>query len=155
MPAPARAALRTGALVTNITGRIRPNTKPSRDNLPFANTTFSYCHFPLLRLAAKVAVENVRDERHAVVFHELHVLLESAIERHADFPWPREHFGILDRRLVRDVVRIDPSVALHHVQLIAVEISRSIEPGFVIEIGHIDNQCLAVPMAAGPTHPEI
>src|SRR6185295_19544158 len=59
----------------------------------------------------------------ALVFQQLGVLIDPAIERHTHGPRPREDFGILHGRLVRNVIRTRKRVTLHHVQRIAVEIA--------------------------------
>ena len=43
-------------------------------------------------------------ELDALVFHQLGVLLELSIERHAHLPRPGEDLGILDRHLVVSVL---------------------------------------------------
>src|SRR5919106_2873856 len=45
-----------------------------------------------LRLLAQVAVHQLFRELDALVFHELHVGIAAAVERHADGPRLREHF---------------------------------------------------------------
>ena len=46
-------------------------------------------------------------------------------------------------------------ITLHHVQCAAVEISDVIEPRFVIEIGYVDHQRIALPVPARVAHPEL
>src|SRR3954447_19036157 len=85
------------------------------------------------RLLAVGAVEQFLDELDALEVHQLRVLLEAAVQRHADPPRPRERLGIGHRRFVADDVGRGPRVALGDLELIAVEIAGAIEPGAVVE----------------------
>src|SRR5690348_3371905 len=72
------------------------------------------------RLLAPLAVHQLLDELDALEVHDLRVLLEPAVERHADLPRLREHVGILDGRFVGEDVRRRPRPALDDVQRVAV-----------------------------------
>src|SRR5207247_8544086 len=52
------------------------------------------------RAAAKVSVDQLFRERHALELEHLRVLLDTPVERHAHLPRPRKHVGIFDRRFV-------------------------------------------------------
>ena len=80
------------------------------------------------RLLAKVPVHQLFRERHALVFHQLHVRFAAAVERHLDLPRLRKHLRVLDRRFVVERVGVDRRVALRHLQRIAVVIAGAIEP---------------------------
>ncbi len=41
------------------------------------------------------------------------------------------------------------------VQFVAVEVSDAIEPGFAVEVGHIDHERVALPVTAGISQPEV
>src|SRR5438132_12069600 len=57
--------------------------------------------FPLV-----LAVQEIADELFALELAELHVRLDTAIERHADRPRARVDVRILDGCLVRKVIRV-------------------------------------------------
>ena len=76
----------------------------------------------------EVPVHQLLRELDALVFQELRVLLEPAVERHAHLPRTREHVRILDRRLVLDHVRRERRVALDDVQRVAVIVAGAVEP---------------------------
>src|SRR5262249_26655437 len=59
-------------------------------------------------------------ESQALVLEDFEVLLDAAVQRHADRPRPREHLRIFDRRLVLQMVRADRCVSFNDVQLVAV-----------------------------------
>ena len=46
-------------------------------------------------------------------------------------------------------------VALDDVQRVAVIIARAIEPGLIVETGHVDDQRVAFPAAVRPSHPGV
>src|SRR5437762_14220123 len=100
-----------------------------------------------------MAVHQFLDELYALVFHHLRVLPEVAIERHADFPWPREDLGVLHRRFIIDRVPIDERVPLDDLQRLAVKISGPIEPRLIDLIGDIYHDRIALPPPARPAHP--
>src|ERR1041385_7634672 len=58
-----------------------------------------------------------------LVFQQPGVLVDPAIKRHAHGPRPCENFGILHRRLVRNVIRIRERITFHHMHRIAVEVA--------------------------------
>ena len=62
---------------------------------------------------------------------------------------------IFDGRLVGDHVRRGPRVALDDVQRVAVEVAGPIEPGLIVEPGHVDDKRVAVPAADRLPHPRI
>src|SRR5262245_22503401 len=100
---------------------------------------------------SKGPVHQLFDKRHTVEFDELNIRLYTAIEREADFPRPRKHLGILNRRFVLEVVRTQRPVAFDHMKVRAVEISCTVEPGMVREPRHVDNERIALPVAIRPT----
>src|SRR5438132_215071 len=65
------------------------------------------------RLLPKFAVHQFFHKLHALEIQELHVLLLTLVQRHADLPRPREDFGVLNGRFIRDYVRTLAGVALH------------------------------------------
>src|SRR5216684_6511881 len=105
----------------------------------------------------KAPMQNRRwpSKRIALVFQQLKILLLVTIEEHAHLPWSREHLRILDQRFVSQVVRSSWRVAFNHVQGVTVEISGPVEPGPVVEIGHIDHQRISFPTAARVPQPPI
>src|SRR5207244_12802376 len=94
-------------------------------------------------------------ELYAFEVEELRVLLDAAIERHADLPRPRERVRILDRGFVRDDVGTRARQAFHDVQLIAVEVAGAIEPALIVEALRIDDERFAFPLADRLAHPRI
>src|SRR5262249_41923285 len=62
------------------------------------------------------------------------------------FPGRQKNLRVLDRGLMKERIRTRPRVTLNHVQLIAAEVSGSVEPDTIIEAGHVDDQSLAFPM---------
>src|ERR1700682_6198050 len=109
----------------------------------------------LARVAAKMPIEQLFRELHALEFQNPSVLVQPAIQRHADFPRPRKHRWILERGLVGDVIAADPGVAFGYMQGVAGKISRPVEPGFPVEPGCVDNQRVSVPPTVRPSHPAI
>src|SRR4029077_10037653 len=101
----------------------------------------------------ETAVKHLFRKRLALEFQELKILFHAAIERKANLPGPREDFGIFDRCFVHQVERTHRSVTFHYVKLIAVIVSRAIEPSLLAEPCHVDNQRSALPPAARPAHP--
>src|SRR5213593_2242942 len=102
----------------------------------------------------------------AFELQELHIFLETSIERHADLPWSRKDLRILDQSFVRQVIRAEWGKSFDHMQGIAVEIPGPVEPVLARwplrreqngcrESRHIDNQRIALPFAVGPAHPGI
>src|SRR5204863_6429306 len=95
------------------------------------------------------------DKLHALVLDELRVFLEAAINRKADLPRPRVELWIFDRRFVADRVWTDQCVALDDVQLLGLIIAGAIEPRLSVEARHVDDQRVALPLAARPSHPGV
>src|SRR5204863_469593 len=95
------------------------------------------------------------DELDALEFHQLRVPLDAAIQREADLPRLRERIGILDRRLVHQVILRDARVTLGDLQFRRREIARAIEPGLTIHAGRGDDERLAFPAAHRLPHPGI
>src|SRR3989442_6528928 len=102
----------------------------------------------------------------AFELQELHIFLETSIERHADLPGSRKDLRILDQSFVREVIRAERGESFDHMQGLAVEIPGPVEPVLARwplgreengcrESRHIDNQRIALPFAVGPTHPRI
>src|SRR5437762_2979031 len=105
--------------------------------------------------ATAAASPSTCSERETLIFEQPEVLLCMAVEDHAHLPRPREDFRILDGRLVIDVIRIAERIALDDVQRVTVEVPGTIEPGLVVEIGHVDDERVAIPASAGIAHPPI
>src|SRR5262249_50966294 len=102
----------------------------------------------------------------ALEFEELHVFLETTIERHADLPGSGKDFRILDRGFVRQVIRTEGGEALHHMQALGVEIPGSVEPMLAGrplwrekdgcgEGRDIDDERIRLPSPVRPPHPTI
>jgi hypothetical protein len=60
----------------------------------------------------------------------------------------RERLGIVQRGLVVDRVRVDDGPPLDHVQRIGVNRPVRVEPRLVVEIGHVNDERVALLMAA-------
>src|SRR5687768_3406613 len=60
-----------------------------------------------LRLPAEMTVHELFRKLDTLVFHELHVGIAAAVERHADGPRFREYFRVLDGGLVLQRVGVD------------------------------------------------
>src|SRR5258708_11760913 len=101
----------------------------------------------------EASVQHLFRKRLTLEFQELKILFHAAIERKANLPGPREDFGVLDGRFVHQVEGAHRSVAFHHVKLIAVIVSRPIEPRLLSESRHVDDEGIALPPAPRPTHP--
>jgi hypothetical protein len=80
-----------------------------------------------------MSVDQVFHEFHTPEFHELRVFFDMPIEGHADLPGPGEDLGILERRLVRERLGAAGGDSLDDVELVAVEVSRAIEPAQVVK----------------------
>src|SRR5438094_80901 len=72
-------------------------------------------------------------EAEALVLENLEILLETAIQRHADLPRPGEHLWILDDGFVLQMVRAERRVPFDDVQLLAMEVPRFVKPRLVVE----------------------
>src|ERR1051325_11798222 len=92
---------------------------------------------PLDRLTGwlfrKPSVHEFFDKRLTLEFHQLNIGFHSPIERKTDRPWAREHAGILDRCLVRDVERADERKPLGHVGRVTQEVAGAIQPVLVVQ----------------------
>src|SRR5262249_62252162 len=88
---------------------------------------------------AERLVHHLFDKRDAIELDELHVRLHPTVQRKAHLPGPRKHLWILDRGFVLDVIRADWLVALDDMKLVAMKVSRSIEPRVRFEARHVDN----------------
>ena len=64
-------------------------------------------------------------------------------------------FGIFDRHLVGDRVRVLQRVALDEVKCLAVKVARLVEPGAVVVILDVHDERVAFPAAARVAHPEV
>src|ERR1700722_15091532 len=94
-------------------------------------------------------------EGRAVVFNDLNVRFQTAIEQHLDAPRPRVHFGIFKRGSVANGVAVNEAPALHQMQLVAIEVPYAIQPRFPVEIGHVHHQGVALPVATRVPQPEV
>src|SRR6266487_2315744 len=97
--------------------------------LSVVDCAYQDLRLPGERLLAPLSVHQLFDELHALEVHQLRVLLDTTIERHAHLPRAREDLGIVDGRFVHHHIRARARVTLHHVQLLAVEVARASEPG--------------------------
>ena len=108
----------------------------------------------------------VADEFLAFELAKLHAGLETAIEWHADRPRTRVHVRVLDRSLIRKVIRSNPANTLHHVQAVGVVVASAVQESnlnrpFLIESGDgaaheaaaVDHECVALPSTVRPSHP--
>src|SRR5205814_10551301 len=97
---------------------------------------------------------------------QLHIVLETSMERQADLPGTREGLRIIGQSVVREVIRAERGESFDHMQSIAVETPGPVEPVLARwplrreengcrESRHIDNQRITLPFAVGPTHPRI
>src|SRR5215216_3209301 len=77
--------------------------------------------FNRLEMVGRLLVERV-----ALVIEDLDVPVETAVERHAHLPRPREHLRILHRHFIADMIAIDEGIPLDQVQRSAVVITRVI-----------------------------
>ena len=91
----------------------------------------------------------------AFLIAEFKARLGVAMHQHVDFPGPAVSLRVIDGGFVVDGVGAEARVALDDVQLIAVRVARRIEPGFIVEVGDIDHQGIALPMAHGIAHGEV
>src|SRR5262249_52549994 len=94
-------------------------------------------------------------ERVALVVQELDVPFRSPVKNHTHIPRALEDLGVFDSYLVIDVVGVLERVALHHVQVPAMEIARAIAPGPVGEVNRIRQQGVAVPVSTRIPHPPL
>ncbi|HET8698430.1 MAG TPA: hypothetical protein VFO94_13135 [Gammaproteobacteria bacterium] len=83
------------------------------------------------------------------------IALGAAMERHLDRPRPREHLRVLERGLVAERVGRGACEALHHPQRVAMEIAGAVEPGVGVEAHRLNDQRVAVPVAARVAHPRL
>src|SRR5437870_1060030 len=110
-------------------------------------------HPLILSTLDEVSVNELFGELDAFELQQLSVPFHIAIEGHADFPGTREHFRILDRRFVQEVIRSDRRVALYDFQGVAAEVSGAVEPGLVALIGDFHNERVSFPVTNRPAHP--
>src|SRR5438128_9679440 len=101
------------------------------------------------------SVHQLFDERHTVELDELNVRFHTTIEREAYLPRSRKDLGVLDSGFVLDMVRTERRVAFDHVEIIAMEIPRPVEPGVVGEPRHVDDQRIALPAPVRPSQPRL
>src|SRR5438046_2635709 len=99
-----------------------------------------------------MSVEELFGELDALEFQCLTVRFDAPVQGHADFPWTCKHLGILDCGLIHQMVRRNRRVTLYDMQLVTVEISGAVEPGFIVESRHVNNQGVAFPPSDGPAH---
>src|SRR5467141_4811252 len=96
----------------------------------------------------EATVEHLFRKRLTLEFQELKILFHVAIERKANLPGPCEDLGVLNRRFVHQVEGAHRSVAFYHVKLIAVIVSRAIEPRLLSKPNPIGTQGIAPHPAA-------
>src|ERR1700739_4161934 len=90
-------------------------------------------------------VKQLFRKRLTLEFQKLKILFHVAIERKANLPGPCEDLGVLDRRFVHQVEGANRRVAFHDMKLIAVIVSRAIEPRLLSKPSHVDDQGIALP----------
>src|SRR4029077_11590424 len=107
--------------------------------------------FPVLHqwLLAKTSVHELLDELIAAKLEKLHIRLHAAIERHGDPPRPSKDLGIFDGHFVLNDVGRHQREALDQVQCVAMEIAGAIEPTPVVEIGHVHDESVSLPVSNG------
>src|SRR3989442_2721498 len=86
-------------------------------------------------------------KRKALVLEDLRILFLMTIEEHAHLPGFREHLRVFDGGFAVDLFWADRRVTLDHVQGVAVEVPGPVEPGFVVELEHVDDQRIPLPAA--------
>src|SRR5262249_19488323 len=79
----------------------------------FSSVTDDIRHSLILFTVDEMSVNELFGKLDAFELQQLSVSFHIAIEGHADFPGTCEHFWILDRRFVHEVIRSDRRVALH------------------------------------------
>src|SRR5439155_20076982 len=87
------------------------------------------------RLPAQMPIEQLFGELHALELQQLGILFQMTIQGHADLPGSREHLRVLDRGFVQHGIGSDERVAFDHVQAVAREIPRAVEPRLAVEAG--------------------
>ena len=70
-----------------------------------------------------MTIDNIFREFDALEFQDLCILLDPAIQRHADLPRPREYIRVFDSGFVVQMIRPHRRDSFHIVLFIAVEIS--------------------------------
>src|SRR5262249_47899435 len=60
---------------------------------------------------------------------------------------------VFDREVDRQCVRVNTAEAFHKMQVLAVWVTSSIEPRFVIETDRVGNECIPFPLANRIPHP--
>src|SRR5215467_9962105 len=106
-------------------------------------------------LLAPLSVHQFLDKFHTLEIEKLCILFLPPVERHADLPRTREDLGIFNCGLVRNHVRACARISFDDVQLVTMEITRSIEPGFIIKSGHVDHERFSFPVGHGLSHPGV
>src|SRR5579862_9814233 len=91
----------------------------------------------------------------ALVFEQMRIRLDMAIERHADFPGSREYARVLNRSLVVNQVRAPTRITFDNVQSAAVKVAGTIQPGLIVKPGYVDHERISFPASHRPTHPAI
>ena len=94
-----------------------------------------------------MAGERLEDEVDTVIIQKLKPLVNPTIERHAHCPRASEDVFVLECHFVIDVMLAGWRVAFNDAQRIAMEVSGGVKPGATIEMGRIDDERVAIPMA--------
>src|SRR5688572_30847796 len=100
-----------------------------------------------------MAIYQLFHKLYALVFEELRMLLDAAIQRHAHLPGARKHFRIFDRDVVLKDIAADGRVAFDDVERVTVKIAGAIEPCLAVERVDIDHEGVSLPWSARPAHP--
>src|SRR5262249_21326073 len=101
------------------------------------------------------AVEQFLDKLNTLEIQKLRILFLAPVERHAHLPRTSEDLRVLDGRLIGDYIRTGALVAFHYVQFIAMEVSRAVEPGLIVQVGYVDHESIALPAPDRLAHPGI
>src|SRR5262245_56121241 len=65
------------------------------------------------------------------------ISVDDPVERHADFPWPREYARVLHRRFVLEVIAIDRRVALADVQVFRMDVAGFVDPRSCVQLPYV------------------
>src|SRR5258706_15568310 len=115
----------------------------------------AHLNLHLVFLVNQVSIYEFFSELDALELEQLKIFFDVTIERHAYLPWTSKNLRILDCRLIQKVVRSERRVTFDDMYGITMEISGAVEPGAVVLIRHLNNQCVPFPVPYRPAHPGI
>src|SRR5512138_1524444 len=84
--------------------------------------------------------------RLAFEFEHAVIVVDDAVQRHADLPWPREDGRVLDRGFVAQVVRAGRRVTLGDLRVVAEVVAGPIEPRLAVQARDLDDERVAFPV---------